>query len=141
MKTKTPIKILTLTLFVALISGFTLYKGGYLFSDGRKTAYISDPNGGMAVELKTLAGKGFGLNTFQKLKLKGAFKPNYFDRFHPAPVLITDNHLLSSSKSAIIVSREDLKSEYFKQSTTLHDSFLSILLDRQFDTLKLRKEK
>lgn len=139
MKTKKTIKILTLTLFVALISGFTLYKGGYLFSDGRKTAYISDPNGGMEVELKTLAGKGVGLNTFQKLKLKGAFNPNYFDRFHPA--LITDNHLLSSSKSAIIVSREDLKSEYFKQSTTLHDSFLSILLDRQFDTIKYVQKK
>lgn len=141
MKTKTPIKILTLTLFVTLISGFTLYKGGYLFSVGKKPAYISDPNGGTEVGLKTLASKGLGLNTFQKLKLKGAFNPNYFDRFHPAPVLITDNHLLSSSKSAVIVSREDLKSEYFKQSTTLHDSFLSILLDRQFDTIKYVQKK
>lgn len=135
MKTKTPIKILTLTLFVTLISGFTLYKGGYLFSVGKKATYISDPNGGAGVGLKSLEDKKIGLNTFQKLKLKGAFNPKYFDKFHAVPVLVTDNHLLSSSKSAIIISSGD-----FKQSTTLHDSFLSILLDQQFDTLKSLKE-
>jgi len=137
MKTKTPIKILTLTLFFTLISGFTLYKGGYLFSDEKKAAYISDPNGGTEVELKKLADEDFGLNTFQRLKLKGAFDPKYFDTLYGGPVFISGGeHFLSSSKSAVIVNYG-----HFKNPFALYDSFLSILLSQQFDTIKSVQKK
>ena len=97
MKTKTPIKILTLTLFVTLISGFTLHKGGYLFTLEKKVKYISDPNGGAACEMKAFSQKDFGLNTFQKLKMSGAFDPELFDTMFILP--IKEDHFLGSTKS------------------------------------------
>lgn len=137
MKTKTPIKILTLFVFVTLISGFTLYRSGYLFSDDEKIACISDPNGGLEIELNNLAEEDFGLNTFQKLKMKGVFDPGYFDTLYGGPIYISsDEHFLSSSKSAVIVKYQPIKPPF-----ALYDSFLSVLLSQQFDTLKPVQKK
>lgn len=96
MKVKTPIKILTLTLFVSLISGFTLHKGGYLFAE-KKASYISDPNGGSGCEMKAFSQQHFGLNTFQKLKMSGGFDPQLFDTLFIFPT--REDHFMSSTKS------------------------------------------
>lgn len=96
MKVKTPIKILTLTGFVSLISGFTLHKGGYLFSE-KKVSYISDPNGGSGCEMKAVSQQKFGLNTFQKLKMSGGFDPDLFDTLFILP--LKEEHFLGSTKS------------------------------------------
>ncbi len=96
MKIKTPIKILTLTLFVSLIFGFTLHKGGYLFAD-KKVKYMSDPNGGTGCEMKAVSQRDFGLNTFQKLKMSGAFDPDLFDTLFMLPM--KEDHFLGSTKS------------------------------------------
>ncbi|WP_341904999.1 hypothetical protein [Fluviicola taffensis] len=115
MKTKTPIKILTLTLFVALISGFTLYQGGYLFSNENKVKYILDPNGGTASELKSVSREKYGLSTFQKLKLSGGFDPKNFDTMYIEPP--GNDRFISSSKSMIIkfkAPQTDLVSSFLK---------------------------
>lgn len=96
MKAKTPIKILTVLLFVSLISGFTLHKGGYLFTE-KKAKYISDPNGGSGCEMKAFSQQSFGLNTFQKLKMSGAFDPEKFDTMFIFQ--LREDHFISSTKS------------------------------------------
>ena len=115
MKTKTPIKILTLTLFVAMISGFILHKGGYLFSNENEVEYFSDPNGGAGSELKSFSKKQYGLSTFQKLKLSGGFEPENFDTIY---ILSSRNeHFISSSKSMLVRFKEpqtDLVSSFLK---------------------------
>lgn len=90
--------MLTLMLFFTLVSGFTLYKGGYLFNPEKKANYISDHNGGAACEMKAFSQKDFGLNTFQKLKLSGGFNPELFDTLSRLP-LIKEEHFMSGSKS------------------------------------------
>ena len=136
MKAITPIKILTLTLFVTLISGFTLYKGGYIFHEENEADYFSDPNGGTGIKVKSSAKEKYGLNTFQKLKMAHVFDPESFDTMYHDPVIYSDNHFLSSSKSALISDRV-----HIKHSFGLTDSFLSVLLDQQFDTIQLPKRR
>lgn len=115
MKTKTPIKILTLTLFITLISVFTLHQSGYLFSHKKQVKYISDPNGGPSSGLKSISKEEYGLNTFQKLKLSGGFDPKNFDTMYIE--VPRNEHFISSSKSMIIRFKNpstDLVSSYLK---------------------------
>ena len=98
MQAKTSIKILTVLLFVTLISGFTLHKGGYLFSE-KKVAYISDHNGGSGCEMKAVSQADFGLNTFEKLKLSGGFDPDLFDTLFILSSIREEDHFIGSTKS------------------------------------------
>ena len=120
MKSKTPLKILTLAFFVTLLSGFVLYQSGCFFHEEKQIGYIPDPNGGTGMD--PLDEKDFGLNTFQKLKLSGAFDPEDFDTVYDQTIHFGSNYqdlvLLSSSKSMVVVSpwRMHPHSERYKSS-------------------------
>ncbi len=73
MKTRS-VKILTILLFVSLIIGFMLYKGGYIFSKEKKII-IND-------EKRMDAPKNASeeeLNVFRHLNSAGGFNPENFD--------------------------------------------------------------
>ncbi|MGV3609840.1 MAG: hypothetical protein ACO1N0_02755 [Fluviicola sp.] len=98
MKTKTPIKVLTIGLFISLIFGFVLYKGGYLFF-GEKTATVS--KGKITSEIRVVSEEDYDVNPFGDLKTEGGFIPENFGKMYSAPPDPRFFSLLSSSKSIV----------------------------------------
>lgn len=115
MKTKTPIKILTLSLFVMLIIGCILYKGGYIFSKENKMNVVFQ---GQSKKLKMVASKDYALNVFEHLKLVVAKPPTDFDTLYTEPD-VSDTRFLASSKSLVMTDFHFPFSDMFTESLDL----------------------
>jgi hypothetical protein len=126
MEIKTPIKILTLSLFVTLIFGFVLYKGGYIFfKESQKTVQ----NKQTTDEMKASANEDYELNIFQHLKSVGGFTPKNFDTLYTPPLNYNYYPGLSSSKFILVsFTQFDYPSEMLHKSYTmqLKEQFKSI---------------
>jgi hypothetical protein len=137
MKFKIPVKIVTLTLFISLLATFVLYQSGYLFPEAKTVTYVRNPNGGTALPVPNK--EGFGLTTFQKLKLSGAFDPEHFNaRYNETIHFRSDNQnmtLLSSSKSARVIGPEQ-----FDHLPGAFKSMFEILLEEQWSLRKPLKK-
>ena len=130
MEIKTPIKILTLSLFLTLIFGFVLYKGGYiLFKKNKKTIQKEQATD----EIKAITKEAYELNVFQHLKSGGGFAPKNFDTLYTPPLNYNYYPGLSSSKS-MLVSFEHF--DFF--SEMLHEPF-DIQLKEQFKSVQSSK--
>ncbi len=129
MKSKSLIKTLTLVFFFSLLAFFVLFQSGFIVRRSVKTDYSELSAKNVHFLGDSLKQKQFGLSTFEKLKLRGAFDPENFDATL-IPYAVSRERHLSSSKSLII---------NWEQVETNNDSYLKSVLKTQFQRKKEKK--
>jgi len=128
MKTKTLIKVLTICLFISLIIGFMLYKGGYLFS--KEKIIINDEQTGR--DMPVTSEEDYHVDAFKDLKSEGGFVPKNFGKLYTEPV-VYDTRFLASSKSLVMT---DFQFDQYGQST----SYLSMVVKEQLKSTQTSKK-
>lgn len=132
MKTKTPIRILTICLFISLILGLVLYKGGYLFSEQK--IRINDEQ--IRSDMPATSEEDYDVDPFKNLKSDGGFVPKNFGKLYvPPPPEFNYSPGLASSKSLVITEL------HYKKYIFLSTDYESTLIRDQFSSEKAIKEK
>ena len=129
MKSKSLIKAFTLVFFFSLLAFFVLFQSGFIVRRSINIDYSKIYTKNLHVLGDSLKQKHFGLNTFEKLKLRGAFDPENFEAML-IPYSVSNKTHLSSSKSMIIT---------WDQVSSNNDGYLESVLKTQFQRKKDKK--
>lgn len=130
MKTKTPIKILIICLFISLIIGFIFYKSGYILAEEK--IIINDERTRM--DRPVTSEEDYDVNPFKDLKSEGGFVPKNFRKLYTEPYKPSLLPALSSSKSSVGLIEVDFSS--FNWSLNLKESIFDIQMNKQLKSKK-----
>ena len=125
------IQTLTILLFVNLILGFMLYKGGYLFPKEKKII-INDEK---RMDMSVTSEEDYDVDPFKDLKLEGGFVPRNFRKLYTEPYKPSLLPALASSKSMVLIDF------HLEKQFVFYTDYESMLIGDQFSSEKKSKQK